>query len=75
MKHQPFTKSTLILLVTGLLLTTGVPLTSRYFPMPDAVKGALSGMGLAVEMVALFRASRNRGDMDCRKTNVAPEKI
>lgn len=63
MKHNPIPKLALILLITGLLMTTTMPIIGRHFPMPDLVKGFMTGLGLTLELIALVKIQRsnNRG--------------
>jgi hypothetical protein len=65
MKRKPFSKAVLMLLISGLLLTSFVPLLSRYFIMPDVVKGFLTGLGLALEFIALVKAQRSKKGINC----------
>jgi len=65
MKKTNVSKSVLMLLVSGLLLTSVVPIVNRYFPMPDALNGFFMGMGLAIEVVALFKMERNKKNITC----------
>lgn len=67
MKRNVFPKPALYLLIAGLLMSTGVPLLSRYVPMPDALKGFLSGLGLALEFMALAKAQRGKKGTHCRQ--------
>lgn len=67
MKRNIFPKPALYLLVAGLLLTTGVPLLNHYIPMSDALKGFLSGLGLALEFMALVKAQRGKKETHCRQ--------
>jgi len=65
MKNFNISKPVLILLVTGLLLTTLMPIVNRYFPMPDVVKGFLMGLGLTIEVIALIKMDRNKKKSIC----------
>jgi len=65
MKNFNISKPVLILLVTGLLLTTLMPIVNRYFPMPDVVKGFLMGLGLTIEVIALIKIDRNKKKSIC----------
>ncbi|TSJ44508.1 hypothetical protein FO440_10120 [Mucilaginibacter corticis] len=71
MKQPRFSKPVLLLIVTGLLLTTGTPMISRFIPLPDALKGFLSGLGLALEFMALVKADRYKKKKICQTS--APE--
>lgn len=65
MKRNQITKPILALFITGLLLTSLMPIVSRYFHMPDAVKGFLMGMGLMLEVIAIIKMTRNRKKINC----------
>ncbi|WP_345211988.1 hypothetical protein [Mucilaginibacter gynuensis] len=60
MKSTLFIKPVLLLLVSGLLLTSLTPILARYYPFPDSVKGFLTGMGLMLEVLALSRIRRKK---------------
>ena len=65
MKNFNISKPVLILLVTGLLLTTLMPIVNRYFPMPDVVKGFLMGLGLTIEVIALIKMDKIKKKSTC----------
>ncbi|TDO20848.1 hypothetical protein [Pedobacter duraquae] len=65
MKKTNVSKAVLMLLVSGLLLTSVVPVVNRYYPMPDALNGFFMGMGLAIEVLALIKMDKNRKKMTC----------
>jgi len=60
MKRNPIPKSALIMLIAGLLMTTMMPVVGRHFPMPDFVKGFMTGLGLTIEFIALVKIQRNK---------------
>lgn len=65
MKTLNVSKTVLILLVTGLFLTSLVPIVNRYYPMPDVIKGFLMGLGLCIEVIALIKMDRNKKKTSC----------
>jgi len=65
MKPNTIPKPALTLLVAGLLMTTLTPILSRYVFMPDFVKGFLTGLGLALEVIALVKIQRSRKADKC----------
>lgn len=69
MKRNAISKPVLILLVSGLLLTSVVPALSRYFPMPDFMKGFLSGLGITLEVIALIKSQRDKKAVGCTASN------
>ncbi|GAA4092491.1 hypothetical protein [Mucilaginibacter panaciglaebae] len=60
MKRNAMPKPVLFLLISGLLLTSLMPIVSRYFPLPDFLKGFLGGIGIALEFVALVKLQRSK---------------
>lgn len=60
MKHYPASKPALKYLITGLLLTTLTPVINRYYPLPDGMRGFITGLGLAIEMIAIVKLQRSR---------------
>jgi positive regulator of sigma E activity len=58
MKNNKFSKSSLILLITGLLLVSLVPLLSRYVEISDMLKGFFTGIGLSLEFLAIVKMSK-----------------
>lgn len=65
MKKTSVSKAVLMLLVSGLLLTSVVPIVNRYYPMPDALNGFFMGIGLAIEVLALIKMERNKRNITC----------
>jgi hypothetical protein len=55
----------LILLIAGLFLTSLTSIVNRYFPMPDAVRGFLMGIGLTIEVIALIKMERSKRKSSC----------
>jgi len=66
MKRRTITTSALVFLIIGLLLTSGVPILGRYFPITDTVKGLLTGFGLAIEMIGIIKLDRGRKNLACK---------
>jgi hypothetical protein len=62
MKTNTIPKQALILLTTGLLMTTLLPAIGRYITLPDLVKGFLTGLGLAIEFIALVKIQRSKSN-------------
>jgi hypothetical protein len=62
MKSNTIPKQALILLITGLLMTTLLPAIGRYLVVPDLVKGFLTGLGLAIEFIALVKIQRSKSN-------------
>jgi hypothetical protein len=60
MKTKPISKVALALLISGLLLVSGVPLIARYIPIPDLYKGLLTGVGLALEFLAIVKIDKDK---------------
>ncbi|HEX8609306.1 MAG TPA: hypothetical protein VF679_11755 [Pedobacter sp.] len=60
MKSLNIFETVLILLFTGLLLTSLTSIVNRYFPMPDVVHGFLMRLGLTIEVIALIKMERNK---------------
>jgi hypothetical protein len=65
MKNFDISKTALILLVTGLLLTSLTSIVNRYFPMPHVVQGFLMGIGLTIEVIALIKMERSKRKSSC----------
>lgn len=53
-------KPALFFLVIGLLLTSLTPIMDRYIPIPGMIKGFITGLGLAFEIIALVKLDQNR---------------
>jgi len=49
-----------ILLIAGILLTTLTPIVGRHMPMPDFVKGFITGLGITFEFIAIVKIQRNK---------------
>jgi hypothetical protein len=60
MKRNPISKPALLCLITGLLLTMLTPVVNRYYPLPDGLKGFITGLGLAVEIIAIVKLQQSR---------------
>ena len=60
MKTDSIPKKTRMLLIAGLLIISFTPLIAHFFTMPDALRGALMGVGIGLEILALIRASAYR---------------
>ena len=60
MKRKFISKPALLCLITGLLISTLTPIVNRYYPLPDAFKGFMTGLGLAVEMIALIKLQQSK---------------
>ena len=58
-------KSALICLIIGLLTSTVTPLIGRYFLLPDYVKGVIMGLGIGLELNALFMIQRSKKGSNC----------
>lgn len=56
MKNNRFPKAALPYLIIGLLFATSGVSVSRYYHLPDFVTGLMSGLGLALEFIALVKA-------------------
>ena len=66
MKRTTFTTSALVFLITGLLLTSGVLILSRYYPVSDTMKGLMTGLGLGIEMIGIIKLDRGRKNLACK---------
>lgn len=62
-------KSALAYLVIGLLLTTLMPILDRYFPIPDLLRGFITGLGLTLEVIALVKIQRSKKGRSCAASN------
>jgi hypothetical protein len=60
MKRLNIPKPVMILFTAGLLLSCLTPIVNRYYPMPDVVKGFITGLGLCIEMIAIAKIARAR---------------
>jgi hypothetical protein len=69
MKQNSSTRSAMAYLISGLLLTISGSIISRYFLVPDSVKGFMTGLGLMLEVIALVKLQRSRKDHKCRASN------
>lgn len=59
MKRNFMPKQAQFLLIAGLLLTTLTPMIGRHMPIPDFVKGLVTGLGLTLEFIALVKIQRS----------------
>ena len=62
-------KSALTYLIVGLLATSLTPIINRYWPMPDALKGFIMGMGLMLEVIAIIKIQRSKKGTSCAAAN------
>lgn len=62
-------KSAIVFFIIGLLITTFAPITGRYFLLPDFVKGTITGLGLAFEIMALGIFQRSKKGASCAVWN------
>lgn len=60
MKRNPIQRRALMLLASGLLITSLPPIICQHFSAPDSLRGFLTGLGLALEVIALVKIQRNR---------------
>jgi hypothetical protein len=60
MKRIDTPKSAMILLAAGLLLTSLTPILNRYIPLPDVVRGFITGLGMCIEVIAIIKIDRVR---------------
>jgi hypothetical protein len=60
MKRINIPKQAMMLLAIGLLLTCITPIVNRYFPIPDVVRGFITGLGLCIEVIAIIKIDRIR---------------
>lgn len=58
-------RNTLILFVSGLLLLSLTPIAARHYPLPDYLRGFLSGLGLTLEFLAVVSMQRARTGGSC----------
>ncbi|WCT13582.1 hypothetical protein [Mucilaginibacter jinjuensis] len=69
MKRNNIPKAALIIFISGLLISTVMPVAGRYFFLPDFVKGVIMGLGLALEVIALVIFQRSKKDASCTVWN------
>lgn len=60
MKHNTIPKQAIVLLITGLLIVSFNLILGKYMGVPDFIKGFLSGLGIALETIALIKIQRSR---------------
>lgn len=65
MKINTIPKPALILLITGLLMTTLTPIIGRHTFMPDFEKGFITGLGLTLELIGLIKMQRSKKAGKC----------
>lgn len=65
MKRNGIPKSALTYLIIGLLMTTLPLMIGRYFLLPDMLKGFITGLGLALEVIALIKIQRSKRAGNC----------
>jgi hypothetical protein len=66
MKRTSISTAALVFLITGLLLTSGLPVLARYYPVSDTVKGLLTGLGLGIEIIGIIKLDRGRKNLACK---------
>lgn len=66
MKRTKFTKTALVCLFLGMLVTAGVLILSRFVAISDPLRGFLTGIGLALEMIGIIKIDRGRMDRTCK---------
>jgi hypothetical protein len=69
MKRNTYPKSAIAYLIIGLMFTSLTPIISRYYPIPDLLKGFITGLGLAIEVVAIIKLQRTKKDRICTASN------
>ncbi|MGY3053826.1 hypothetical protein ACVWYG_002027 [Pedobacter sp. UYEF25] len=69
MKRHTIPKSAKAYLIIGLMFTSLTPIFSRYYPIPDLFKGFITGLGLALEVIAIIKLQRIRKDGICKASN------
>jgi hypothetical protein len=62
MKHILNNKPALLLLISGLILTSLTPIVARYYPLPDNLKEFITGIGLMLEVLALVKIEKFKGE-------------
>ncbi len=65
MKNLKEEKYPVALLVIGLLIVWLTPVINRYFNLPDAFTGFLTGIGLMVECIALIKMQQIKKQNAC----------
>ena len=65
MTRKSISKSAMAYLMIGLMFTSLTPIISRYYPIPDFFKGLITGVGLAIEVVAMIKLQCNKKDRIC----------
>jgi hypothetical protein len=63
MKPNNTPKSAVTLLVIGLLMTSFTSIINRYFPLPDFLRGFITGLGLTFEVIALVKIDRSKKNL------------
>jgi len=65
MKIKSLPKQGSLFLAAGLLLIAFTQLLARYVILPDFVRGALTGVGIGLEIIAATKiaSARKRGDV------------
>lgn len=65
MKRNGITTPALVYLIIGLLLTTLPLLLNRYFVLPEMLKGFITGLGLALEVIVIAKIQQSRKARKC----------
>ncbi|PJJ84448.1 hypothetical protein [Mucilaginibacter auburnensis] len=65
MKNLKEQKTTVIILVIGLLIVSLTPIVNRYFHLADAFTGFLTGIGLMIECIALIKMQQIKKQNAC----------
>lgn len=73
MKPNYIPQPALTYLIIGLLIITVTPIMGRYFPLPDFLRGFLSGLGLTLEFIGVVKIKRNKKKIECGASNDLPE--
>lgn len=68
-RNNKVSQPALLLMVAGLILAAFTPVLSRYINVPDYLKGFLTGLGLALEFIALVLIERQKNHAKCAKSN------
>lgn len=66
MLHKKNAKKALFPLLAGLLLVTLTPIPGRYVQISDGLRGALTGIGLSLEVISFFMIDRDKNQGRCR---------
>lgn len=69
MKRNTNPKFAIAYLIIGLMFTSLTPIISRYYPIPDPLKGFITGLGLALEVIAIIKIRRIKKDRICTLSN------